>query len=102
MLDVTGHPSFGTKIDGIIFITRRGEFAHKTYYLRSFISRQTFLEIIQLLDQVDISINESLSGTHPSKKAYLQEDNMQFPSTLKNKPLIPQSQKDIPNPTELI
>ena len=58
MLDVTGHPSFGTKIDGIIFITRRGEFAHKTYYLRSFISRQTFLEIIQLLDQVDISINE--------------------------------------------
>ena len=45
---------------------------------------------------------KSLSGTHPSKKAYLQEDDMQFPSTLKNKPLIPQSQKDIPNPTELI
>ena len=52
------HPLFGTEIDGIVFITRRGEFAHKAYYFRSLILGQTFSEIIQLLDQIDISINE--------------------------------------------
>ena len=55
---MVGHPLFRTEIDRIIFITQKGEFTHKTYYFRSLISGQTFLEIIQLLDQINISINE--------------------------------------------
>ena len=52
------------------------------------------------LTKLTYQLTRLLGRTPSSKKAYLQEDNMKFPSTSKSKPLIPQSQKDIPSPIE--